>query len=233
MNITNKTQTRKLMVSTMNLGYKEILPNYGWYIDKTPQNVLDELKIQIDELQSDFSKGKKYNNDLAGEIEHEYKISPLFQTKQYIKDLSQLLENKSQFIGKNYNPLPTLRLSDFWINFQKKHEYNPIHNHKGAYSFVIWYQIPYTFENELKYHHTSQECHHGKFGFVSPSPFGESHKMRFDMEKVIGTYFLDTDKSKEGYIAIFPSNLDHIVYPFYSSNDYRITVAGNIEIKQN
>ena len=39
---------------------------------------------------------------------------------------------------------------------------------------------------------------------------------------------LDVDKSKEGYFVIFPSNLNHQVFPFYSSDDYRITVAGNI-----
>ena len=207
------------MDSTLKLGYTEISPNYSWYIEKAPQNVLNELKIQIDKLQFNFSKGEKANNDLKGEIEHEYRIFPLYQTKQYIKDLSQLFENESQYMVSNYNPLPTLKCDDIWVNFQKKHEYNPMHNHSGIYSFVIWYQVPYTFENELKYHHSSQNCSHGEFQFILPP---------FNKNTTVYSEPIPIDKSKEGYVVIFPSQLPHLVYPFYSSDEYRITVAGNI-----
>ena len=201
------------------LGYHPLGENYGYFIDKAPQNVLKELKVQIDELQSDFNNGEKLNDRLAGEIEHEYLIQAPHQTKQYIKDLTQRFENESQYIISNYVPLPTLQLNSLWINFQKKHEYNPMHNHNGVYSFVIWYQIPYTFENETKYNYKSddRECGHGKFIFIT------SNKIHN-----ISSCILDIDQSKEGYIAIFPSTLHHTVYPFYSSDEYRITIAGNI-----
>ena len=39
---------------------------------------------------------------------------------------------------------------------------------------------------------------------------------------------LDVDKSFEGQMVMFPSKLQHLVYPFYTSDDYRITVSGNI-----
>tara|TARA_B100000427_G_scaffold24812_1_gene18386 strand:+ start:432 stop:656 length:225 start_codon:yes stop_codon:yes gene_type:complete len=32
----------------------------------------------------------------------------------------------------------------------------------------------------------------------------------------------------EGRIVMFPSSLLHIVYPFQSSDDYRISIAGNL-----
>ena len=207
----------------MELGYYSIGENYGYLIDKAPQNVLEELGQQINILQSDFSKGVKHNNYLAGEIQHEYRISPQFQTKQYIKGLSQRFENESQYMVSNYNPLPTLKFDELWVNFQKKHEYNPIHNHGGVYSFVIWYQMPFTFENEIKYHYGSDDgskCMHGIFSFIAPNSFSNKRN-------VVG-YSLPIDKSKEGYVAIFPSSLAHMVYPFYSSDDYRITVAGNV-----
>ena len=205
------------------LGYHPIGQNYGYLIDKAPQNVLEELGRQINELQSDFSKGIKFNDVLAGEIENEYKILPQSQTIEYIKDLTQRFENESQYIISNYTPLPTLQFNDLWINFQKKHEYNPIHNHNGEYSFVIWYQVPYTFKNELRYSYKSNEaenCKHGLFQFITPSPF--------DSLQILNIISLPIDKSKEGYVAIFPSNLQHQVYPFYSSDEYRITIAGNI-----
>jgi hypothetical protein len=209
-------------MSSLELGYYPLVENYGYLIDKAPQNVLEELGQQINELQSDFSKGEKANYTLAGEIKHEYNIKPQFQTKQYIKDLAQRFENKSQYMSSNYNPIPTLKFENLWVNFQKKHEYNPIHNHTGVYSFVIWYQIPFTFENEKKYKHTpdNKRCIHGEFMFVTPS---------FNNINEVKTYPLGIDHSKEGYIAIFPSSLGHMVNPFYSSEGYRITVAGNIK----
>ena len=209
-------------MNNLELGYHELGEGYGYYIDKVPQNVLSELKIQINELQSDFSKGVKRNNHLAGEIEHEYLIQPELNTISYIKELSQQFENKSKHIKYNYKLLPHLKFDNLWINFQKKYEYNPIHNHDGVYSFVIWYKILYTFENEKKYNYKSSErgCHHGEFHFVTPNPF--------NLNRNIVNHPLPIDKTKEGYIAIFPSTLSHVVYPFYSSDEYRITVAGNI-----
>jgi hypothetical protein len=212
-------------MNNLELGYHPLGENYGYLIDKAPQNVIDELKIQVDKLQNDFSIGYKANDTLAGEIEHEYQLLPPYKTKQYIKNLAQRFENESQYMSSNYSPIPTLKFKDLWVNFQKKHEYNPIHDHTGIYSFVIWYQIPYTFENEAKYHYSSDsrgKCYHGKFAFVIP------HNSINKIENIISSR-LDIDKSKQGYVAIFPSTLYHLVYPFYSSDEYRITVAGNIK----
>ena len=213
-------------MNNLELGYHSLGTNYGFYLDRVPQNVLEELGQQVNNLQFNFSKGEKHNNYLVGEIEHEYRIPPPFQTKQYIKNLSQQFENESQYMSFNFSLLPTLEFNDLWVNFQKKHEYNPIHNHDGVYSFVIWYQIPFTFKDELKYHYGSSDlnkCLHGRFHFLSPNPFNSKAN--------IMSYDLDIDKSKEGYIAIFPSTLSHTVYPFYSSDEYRITRAGNIQNK--
>jgi hypothetical protein len=211
------------MINNIDLGYYPLEPNYGFYIDKAPQKVLNELKQQIDDLQSNFSKGEKANNYLAGEIEHEYALSPQLQTKQYIKSLSQKFENESQYMISNYHHPLTLKFDDLWVNFQKKYEYNPVHHHKGVYSFVIWYKIPFTFKDEEKYNHKSPEqgYTHGKFAFVHQTSTPTHHLYQL----------LDIDKSKEGYVSIFPSSLRHTVHPFYSSDEYRITVAGNVRLK--
>ena len=38
---------------------------------------------------------------------------------------------------------------------------------------------------------------------------------------------LPVDKSWEGKFAIFPSELQHGVNPFYTSDEYRITISNN------
>ena len=207
------------------IGYEPIASNYGYLIDKVPQEIITELKKPIDELQNDFSLGKKYNYQLAGEIKHEYELDIPPQTKEYIKYLSQVFENESRYMECNFDVETSLEFSKLWVNFQKKHEYNPPHFHNGVYSFVIWYQIPYTFEEEKKYsfkHDLQGGSTNGIFQFLVPTPFNSRQN--------IAVRNLYMDKSKEGYVAIFPSNLYHCVHPFYSSDEYRITIAGNIQL---
>ena len=36
------------------------------------------------------------------------------------------------------------------------------------------------------------------------------------------------EKGWEGRIVMFPAKLLHIVYPFQTSDDYRISIAGNL-----
>ena len=33
-------------------------------------------------------------------------------------------------------------LQQIWVNYQKQGEFNPLHDHGGVYSFVIWMKIP-------------------------------------------------------------------------------------------
>ena len=113
-----------------------------------------------------------------------------------------------------------------WRNIeQKKYEYNPIHQHDGVFTFVIWYQIPFYKEDEVKYGPGKEPNlefnHNGEFEFVYHN----------GKEKGIVFEHLNVDKNMEGYMAIFPSDLHHIVYPFYTSDDYRITLSGNIKLQ--
>ena len=47
----------------------------------------------------------------------------------------------------------SLILESFWANYQYKHEFNPVHDHGGAFSFVIWMKIPYDCEDQKKLKH--------------------------------------------------------------------------------
>ena len=42
------------------------------------------------------------------------------------------------------------QLTDLWVNYQYKHEFNPLHDHSGVYSFVIWMKIPTSFSDQKK-----------------------------------------------------------------------------------
>jgi len=211
-------------------------PGYGYYIEKVPQKVLGEIKNKVDSLlQKNFKGEKSHNERLAGEIDNEYKFNPGPNLSGFLKNSNQKYDNKYNYYEsffefhqldfKNNNEyqksgLP-ITLDDTWINFMKKQEYNPIHFHTGVISWVIWYQIPFKFEDEIKYSKKpADKVDHGEFMFTyNHAGFGIQHLA------------LNVDKRAEGHMVMFPSSLHHTVHPFYSSDDYRITVAGNFKHK--
>ena len=114
--------------------------------------------------------------------------------------------------GKPADPV----LGPLWVNFQKKYEFNPLHDHSGLFSFVIWMKIPYDWRDEkelpwVKGSNSEQTV--GNFALVDRS----MHSQIFFMSKDI-----------EGYCVFFPSNFYHMVYPFYTSDEERVSISGNI-----
>ena len=112
---------------------------------------------------------------------------------------------------KTQNQLDTelpLELSYIWANHQKAGELLPLHDHDGIYSFNIWLKIPYDSTNKK---------FAGTFAFSYQNILGQSYFHNINL----------TSKD-EGLITLFPSKLQHIVYPFYNSKKTRISIAGNV-----
>lgn len=144
-----------------------------------------------------------YAIDHTNEINHEF--------NEYIIDLSLKLD---MFLDVKYE---SLRIIKFWINYQKKYEFNPLHFHAGDFSFVIWYKIPYIMEEEEKIFNLDGEKLNGCFSF------------HYELNNCVGSSNLRVDKTWEKMICVFPANLQHSVMPFYTSDEYRITFSGNLE----
>jgi hypothetical protein len=105
---------------------------------------------------------------------------------------------------------------DPWINIQKKGEYIPVHNHDGVVSFVTWVNIPYDIEEELNLEKDKRSVNSClQFHYKNICGVDSSHDFR-------------VSKQDEGGIIMFPSALSHTVYPFYTSDDVRISVSGCI-----
>ena len=208
-------------------GYTQLIGNTGYLLLKIPQEILDEIKISVDEIQNNFTQAIPANNKLAGQIDKEYNIKLTDKTSQYIKwTVDQYHKHNPQYLDNYRKLFPNGEFSlvegaNTWINFQEKYEYNPMHDHSGVFSYVMWYQIPFYKEDEIKYgagNNKNKEL---------PNANGEFHFIYHDGEKM-NYWEVGIDKNSEGYMAVFPSNLAHLVYPFYTSDDYRITISGNI-----
>lgn len=205
---------------------RPIYPNrqYGLW---TTQFKDDDLKFLWNEINAIQDANFKRNenpterHNQIGHLEHEYLLTD--ETKDQLDKLLaplvkvQLEQNQAW----NYRyamcdkDLP-IKLQRTWVNFQQKYEYNPIHHHTGIFSFVLWLKIPYNREDEANCPHTPKENLNGNF-----------HTFFLDQFGVISEIFIPLDSSYENTCLIFPCESKHCVYPFYTSDEYRISVSGN------
>jgi len=186
-------------------------------------NILLYLQKKADEIINDNFYGlTPYNYNLAGNIKKEF----FFQEEENILRQAVILAAEKycfDFYKKNIKLkfLPDDKGRDsIWINFQQKHEYNPIHNHFGLLSFVVWVKIPFSMKEEEEYF-SSSHCNNitsAKFIFHLP-------------ENIPGGIFsfpISIDKNYEGKMIIFPASYIHEVAPFFTSDNYRVSISGNI-----
>jgi len=182
-------------------------------IDDLPNIVVSYLKDNIGDT--------KHNAHLAGMIKKEYKYDTW---PGYIEDFVLRQTHDSFFDSwcDKHEVLSSGRpffIKNMWINIQEKYEYNPIHNHDGVFSFIIFLQIPYDLKEEEKVFppNSTGISTASKLCFLTYDSMGDMMPLP-----------LDVDKSFEGKMLMFPSKMLHLVYPFYTSDDYRMTVSGNV-----
>jgi len=186
-------------------------------------------KKDFDWLKKECAKAKKkgvpFNNTLIGHIKEEYKMPGISKSlHNYLCSVASTHKN-FEFFNKRLNILSENRplyLHSFWVNYQKKHEFNPVHNHSGVLSFIVFIQIPYLIKDQDKISpgKYSNGNRAGRLAFLEITPTGRiEHKV------------FDVDKTWEQSVLIFPAELNHIVYPFYKVNKPRITISGNIRYK--
>jgi hypothetical protein len=205
-----------------------ILSNQGFLQFDLEEEQLLPIKKEIDKIQNNFDGSIESNYGLAGHIDKEYE---LFDCRSHIEE--SIVPNLTEQYVINFgmpgycnnilssNVPYVICEGETWVNFQKKYEFNPIHNHSGVFSFVIWIQIPYDIDEEKKvYTKINNYNRTSSFEFIYSDIYG-----------MINTHMINVDKSYEGKGLFFPSMLNHCVYPFYTSDRYRISVSGNIKFK--
>ena len=183
--------------------------NYDYYHGKLPA---DDLK-KIKELCQVSNAGERANSHLAGFIENEYVLKK--ECKNLV--LPHIYEGACSMLD---NPsMKWMNLSS-WVNYQKKYEVNPLHNHTGMLSYVMWINIPYNLDDELNLDNVKDSTVRQDataFTFVYMDVHGTLRQQPFQLTK-----------ENEGDFIIFPAQVHHMVMPFYTSDDYRISIAGNI-----
>ena len=197
------------------------LPNIGLTNGKIPPNIYQALNREIVDIHNDDRNTMRMNRSLAGQITKEYQIT------ESRKLLDPYLEEMGRAYQKNWNYYPKenpnnnkLTVESVWVNMQKKLEVNPLHNHDGTLSFVAWLHVPFKLEDERN----MENCKNSRtvelastFQFVYTTALG-----------MIANCPMFVESGWEAKIIMFPAKLLHIVYPFQTSDDYRISIAGNL-----
>jgi len=204
------------------------LVNCGFVLDDLNPFLIKRIQAVTAQFKENFkntARIKSYNldaelpDDLKTDIEKE------------ARRLIIAHESRYHYFNKMYNSITSipadqveLELERIWVNIQRKTEFLPVHNHSGIYSFVLWTDIPYAMADEVAHspNPTTEKNRAGLFQFVYTDTLGK-----------IGLLTLPVDCKWQGKMCVFPSELNHQVYPFYSSDDVRVSIAGNFRIHAN
>ncbi|SVB09384.1 uncharacterized protein METZ01_LOCUS162238 [marine metagenome] len=175
-----------------------------------------EKFAEIDEnnhLPSDYRKSEFIGDEDNWIFENVLKE---YSEKMYYEDWKN---HYDVHIAKKYPP-PKFKLGNFWVNYQNQTEFNPPHNHSGLYSFVIFMRIPTHWKEQHKL----------------PMAINANNPCVSDFQLLQGSinspillsrnFFLCPED--EGRMLFFPAWLSHQVFPFYGTEETRITLSGNI-----
>ena len=193
---------------------------------KLPKEMIDYLWERID-----VAKKKKicHKKKLAGHISESYILDDpqnlivpnLFKILEKVRHNIQLeiqkVYSKTEYRNDKLEP----RIDRLWVNFQRKSEFQPVHSHSGLFSFVIWMDIPYHWEDEAK-------LPFAKANNVNPQGGNFSFVHSNDNCRSVSEYTIPMSPEMNGACCFFPSDLCHQVYPFYTSDKERISISGNI-----
>lgn len=188
------------------------LDNITLIKSQLPDDLLQSLREEISQIENNFSNANLMISGLTSEgvPEHFFIVKNYENLRDYVLLLATEYQKQSSYfetISILTENLP-FNVHTPWINFQKKNEFLPNHTHEGILSYVIWIRLPQSIEtNKFS----------GKIEFTYTNILGQTVPSKISL-----------DKSYEGTIIMFPAKLRHCVYPFYNSDEYRISISGNI-----
>ena len=184
----------------------------------------------------DHVKGKKplepHADYLVGKVTEE-PIIPEHLVKEIMDEIYQTMCNfiltiKSREVKQQISPAENLQMvfnaSSAWFVRQYKNEYNPLHIHTACNISCIGYlKIPDTIEKDRQNDPKNfRNMSHGMTEFVYGHPYDIlPNATNFRIKPEVGDFW------------VFPSTLQHQVYPFQSKGERRsFSINMNFELKQ-
>ena len=192
----------------------------------------EEINFLRDAISDPENEGENCNHVLVGNISKSERIKDkdnwFYET--VLKKLTEKLFYRDWDVYHKYHvekeePLPKFGMNAFWVNYMKQHEFNPLpHIHRALYSFVVFMKIPTHWKDQ----HALPFVAHSSNPCASDFQFAWSRK---DRDELIFRNF-PLSSEDEGRMLFFPATLQHQVFPFYGTEEERVTISGNIILKE-
>ena len=203
--------------------------------EKKPES-LGWLEVELDEKHVNHlwdcintARGGSFKDSLVGQIEKSYHLPD--KNDIFWKEVIEPCVNKyGEVFGHGWNKMATTPefrvkpyLETMWVNYQNAGEYQPIHDHSGLYSFAIWLVNPVDYFPQAfqKNSDGASTSFNNTFCFQHLNILGQQKTTLYPMGKNI-----------EGWMVFFPAQLNHTVYPFYGCDKQRISISGNVMLKE-
>lgn len=197
----------------MNKTDKEINYNFfhwGPFLYKTTltENELEDIKNLCVK-----DPKKTYEKNLAGLIKHEYELDE----KKIFSIIKPYLISYSQaYLDYGIEPLGNkIEIKAAWVNYMTKFESNPLHQHKGDLSFIIYTDIPEKLKEEAE--NCNANTKPGCIYFINKLEYEKYCINKHTFIPEVGDFF------------IFPGCLNHGVNHFQSEGE-RVSISGNLII---
>ena len=177
-------------------------------------NISDDIFKLLNEVKdTSIERGENVGHQLAGFLENQLRF--YLTDDQFLKIFDHIVQHVNIYMGiSNGKDRYFLPRDSIWMNVQHKSEFNPMHRHSGAISGVIYLDIPPEILLEQRVKQTSSLF----------NGFGEIAFYYGDGSMCSKNFYI-TPKNKQ--ILLFPAELEHGVFPFYS-NVLRISIAFNL-----
>ena len=181
-----------------------------------------KLNKEEDDWNPRLAGNLKYGRSFIYKRDYTDKVEPFIKGKvekffnglyeQYGKETKMIDNIMTRAVDKRTFKNGKMMLDTLWINFSKKHDYNPPHNHTGVLSFVIFCQVP------EKIFSVQADSNAQRAGYLHFS-YGQQISDLMGCEYPIKPY--------KSLMLIFPAKLEHFVPPYWVDAD-RISVSGNL-----
>lgn len=201
-------------------------------------NILEDLKVlnhKICDYQGS-GKGIWFYDTMRPEYDNQADM-PL--PKEYIDFLYELSTDYTRFFHYPDREDNVPYIEACWINQVSKNQYKAPHIHvpesPGGYeflSFCTYVDIPWDTEVEVRYDGTGETLSKNRY---TDRVLSRNGKIEFFYNTLTGrqnTHLVQIDQSYEGKTLIWPNTMYHSVYPFYSADTHRVSIAGNIGLKR-
>ena len=201
-----------------------------------PDNVVKDLNSYLDKYLKQ-KKRKSLAHTLVGQIQHGQQLlmdhddDKVAEYRDIVCSLgAEYINNFARVVGAAYKHPKQVEVDETWSVHSYERDYNPIHSHGTktlmGISCTTWTKVPQQIldqptsgTSEYNLYNASGNCD----GYLAFS-YGQNHVTDTDILKPPQSFVV---QPQVGKLYLFPSWLQHMVYPFKGKGERR-TVASNL-----